>query len=108
MMDKNDPTQFTPGPWEIKSTGLSTDITAKSKRGKTWTIARTTAAKVGREQAEANARLIVMAPKLYSALKLLHDNMVAYITINKLGDPHHSQDMKEALIVLTEIEDGRP
>lgn len=94
--------KFTPEPWLIKTGGLSTDITGLSKTGKTWTIARTTAAKVGREVADANAALIKVAPQLYRVLKTLYDNQADYITRNNLGDPHHNQDMKDARDVLAE------
>jgi len=60
----------TPGPWFVASgNNYATEITATSKRGKKWVIARATASKTGQEEAKANARLIAAAPELLAELK---------------------------------------
>jgi hypothetical protein len=65
-------TKHTSGPWTIEcGKNYSNEIVGKSKTGKDWVLARTTAAKVGRDQDDANARLIAAAPDLLEALKTL-------------------------------------
>jgi hypothetical protein len=65
-------TKHTSGPWTIEcGKNYSNEIVGKSKTGKDWVLARTTAAKVGRDQDDANARLIAAAPDLLEALKIL-------------------------------------
>ena len=60
----------TPGPYKIKSgRNYASEIVATSKRGKEFVIARMTAAKVGRDETEANAILIASAPDLLAACK---------------------------------------
>jgi hypothetical protein len=63
-------TKHTSGPWTIEcGKNYSNEIVGKSKTGKDWVLARTTAAKVGRDQDDANARLIAAAPDLLEAAK---------------------------------------
>ena len=67
-------TKHTSGPWTIEcGKNYSNEIVGKSKTGKDWVLARTTAAKVGRDQDDANARLIAAAPDLLEALKAMVD-----------------------------------
>jgi len=54
--------KHTPGPW-FTTDGIYNEIKALSKRGKTWVIARITAARVGHDEARANANLIAAAPE---------------------------------------------
>jgi len=62
--------KHTLAPWKIeRGKNYSNEILGKSKTGKDWVIARTTAAKVGRRADDANARLIAAAPDLLAALK---------------------------------------
>jgi hypothetical protein len=64
--------KHTPGPWQLRiGKTCSNEVTAQSKRGKTWVIARTTGAKVGREQDDANANLIAAAPDMLHALEYI-------------------------------------
>jgi hypothetical protein len=57
--------KHTPGPWNIQGGKThANEIVAKSPRGRTWVIARTTGAKVGREADDANAKLIASVPDL--------------------------------------------
>jgi hypothetical protein len=49
--------------------GIYNEIKALSKRGKTWVITRITAARVGHDEARANANLIAAAPDLLEALE---------------------------------------
>ena len=62
--------KHTLAPWKIEcGKNYSNEILGKSKTGKDWVIARTTAAKVGRRADDANARLIAAAPDLLEAAK---------------------------------------
>jgi len=64
--------KHTSGPWTIEcGKNYSNEIVGKSKTGKDWVIARTTAAKVGRDTDDANARLIAAAPELLKALECI-------------------------------------
>ena len=38
--------------------------------------------------------------KMLTALQILYDETVDYVTLNNLGDPHHNQSMKNARDVL--------
>ena len=58
--------KHTKGPWIVRN---ESEIAGWSKTGKSWVVARTTAAKVGRDAANANARLIAAAPDLLAALE---------------------------------------
>ena len=60
--------KHTKGPWIIRN---ESEIAGWSKTGKSWVVARTTAAKVGRDAANANARLIAAAPDLLAALEVM-------------------------------------
>jgi hypothetical protein len=72
-------TKHTPEPWSINANG--NEITGFSKTGKTWVIARTTAAKVGRDTADANARLIAAAPDLLAALEVMVERIKYYSSL---------------------------
>ena len=41
---------------------------------------------------------------LYGALEALHAETASYIEVNKLGDPHHNQSMKDAEAALLQCE----
>ena len=83
-------TKHTSGPWTIEcGKNYSNEIVGKSKTGKDWVLARTTAAKVGRDQDDANARLIAAAPDLLEALKEAQDYIAseerAYEMVNPVA-----------------------
>ncbi|MFV2949993.1 hypothetical protein [Pseudomonas japonica] len=85
-MDGN---KFTPGPWFTKREGFSTVyVEARLRQGVIQEVAACGPTEAGREQQEANARLIAAAPDLLRALELvMEDKAPGYHDCIDDGEP---------------------
>lgn len=80
----SDAPTFTPGPWiwgddyrGLYGAGPDNDVLSYASYEGMWVA-------YGHRRSQ-NARLIAAAPELLEALKGLHDDVMDYITLNKLG-----------------------
>jgi hypothetical protein len=90
----------TPGPW-FTTDGIYNEIKASSKRGKTWVIARITAARTGHDEAKANARLIAASPDLLEALERLIER------VSDLGANGFSQEVARGKAAIAKAKGGQ-
>jgi hypothetical protein len=97
-------TKHTSGPWTIEcGKNYSNEIVGKSKTGKDWVLARTTAAKVGRDQEEANAYLIAAAPDLLEALKEIK-NLIEQIYGDGITESNATPELLKARAAIAKAE----